>query len=149
MKIQKNILTLAAVAALTFVVGCDSKPTTQGDTKPNEATKAAEGIATETGKAVEAAKPAVEKAVTDAKAAATTAASDATAKANTIIDQAKALIGQNKYSDALTSLGSLSGLKLTAEQEKIVAGLKEQIQKAMAAKATTDATGAAGNLLKQ
>jgi uncharacterized lipoprotein NlpE involved in copper resistance len=145
MKLQNNLLTLCTVAALTFLVGCDNKPANQGDAKANDTTKAAEGAATGVSKAIESAKPAVEKAVTDAQATATTAATDASAKANSIIDQAKALIGQNKYSDALNSLSSLSNLKLTAEQEKIVADLKAQIQKAM----SSDGAKAVGNLLKQ
>jgi hypothetical protein len=144
MKNQKIIITLGVVAALTFIVGCDSKPANEVD----NAAKKTEGVATEVGKAVEGVKPAVEKAVTDAKNTATDAAAEASAKANSIIDQAKALVSQSKYTEALSALGNLSSLKLTDEQTKIVTSLKEQIQKAMAAKATTDATGAAGNLLK-
>jgi len=149
MKNQKLIITLGVVTALTFIVGCDSKPSTQADAAAKDTAKKTEGVATEVGKAVEGVKPAVEKAVTDAKNTATAAASEASAKANSIIDQAKALVSQSKYTEALSALGNLSGLKLTDEQTKIVTSLKEQIQKAMAAKATTDATGAAGNLLKQ
>ena len=144
MKNQKTIITLVTVIALTFIVGCDSKTNTQVDGVAKDAAAKTEGMAAEVGKAVEGAKPAVEKAVTDAKATATTAATDMSAKATTIIDQAKALVGQNKYSEALTSLGSLSGIKLTAEQEKLVTGLKEQIQKAM----SSDGAKAVGNLIK-
>jgi uncharacterized lipoprotein NlpE involved in copper resistance len=155
MKMKNKILTLTSVVALTLLVGCDSKSNTPSDTKPAETTKAAEGAAAEVSKTVDAAKPVVEKAVTDAKAAATTAVADvkaaatsttseATAKANTIIDQAKALIGQTKYSEALNTLNSLSSFKLTAEQEKIVTDLKAQIQKAL----SSDGAKAIGNLLK-
>lgn len=149
MKNQTTIITLGLAAALVLLAGCDNKPAAQGDTTATDAAKKTEGIATEVGKAVEGVKPAVDKAVTDAKNTATDAAAEASAKASSIIDQAKALVSQSKYTEALSTLGNLSGLKLTAEQEKLVASLKEQIQKAMAAKTGADATGAAGNLLKQ
>lgn len=144
MKNQKTIISLGVAAALTFITGCDSSSKSQVDTTTKDAGKATESVATGVGKAVEGAKPAVEKAMTDAKNTATAAASEASAKAGTIIDQAKALVGQNKYTEALSSLQQLSSLKLTPEQEKIVASLKEQIQKAM----STNGAKAAGSLLK-
>jgi len=99
------------------------------------------------------AKPVAEEAVKEAKAAATTAANaavaDVTARANGLIEQAKTLISETKYSDALNVIQQLSSMKLTPEQEKIVASLKEQIQKAMAALPTGDGASAVGNLLKK
>lgn len=142
MKTQKIILTLGVATALVLIAGCDSKPVNNAVT---DATKKTEGVAAEVGKAVEGVKPAVEQAVTDAKNTATAATAEASAKATSIIDQAKALVGQNKYSEALTSLGGLTGIKLSAEQEKLVTGLKEQITKAMSG----NGAKAAGNLLKQ
>ena len=156
MKTQKLLITLTAAAALTLIVGCDNKPA--GPTK-DVTTNSASAVAPEAPKAAAipapapapapAAAPAVEKAVTETKAAVTPAANGTAAKVNGVIDQAKALIGQNKYTEALTTLQGLAGTTLSADQDKIVAGLKEQIQKAMAAKATTEATGAIGNLLKK
>ena len=66
-----------------------------------------------------------------------------------MIDKAKNLVADGKFSDATTVLQQLTGLSLTVEQQKLVDGLKDQIQKALAAKAAADAAGAAGNLLKQ
>ena len=154
MKTQKLLITLTAAAALTLIVGCDNKP---AEPTKDVTTNAASAVAPEAPKAAAipapapapAAAPAVEKAVTETKAAVTPAANGTAAKVNGVIDQAKALIGQNKYTEALTTLQGLAGTTLSADQDKIVAGLKEQIQKAMAAKATTEATGAIGNLLKK
>ena len=69
-------------------------------------------------------------------AATTAQASAATDKAQGIIDQAKSLLADNKASDALTSLKGLSGVQLTSDQQSAVQSLKDQIQKALAAKAT-------------
>ena len=68
----------------------------------------------------------VDKAVTDAKNTATGAAAEASAKASSIIDQAKALVSQSKYTEALSALGNLSGLKLTAEQETALRRLSDE-----------------------
>jgi hypothetical protein len=144
-KTQRLLITLTAAAAMTFIAGCDNKPSDPG----TGATNAASTAAKEATKAVEAAPAVADKAVAEVKAAVTPAANDTIAKVNGVIDQAKALIGQNKYTEALTSLQSLAGTTLTADQEKIVAGLKEQIQKAIAAKTGTDAANAVGNLLKK
>jgi hypothetical protein len=66
-----------------------------------------------------------------------------------LIDKAKSLIAENKFSDASGVLQQLSGQSLNGEQKTLVESLKEQIQKALAAKATENAAGAAGNLLKK
>ncbi len=156
MKTQKLLITLTTAAALTFIVGCDSKPadplkdaTNAVTTAVKEATKAVEAAPAAAEKAMTDVKAAVTGAAADAKAAVTPAANGTVAKVNGIIDQAKALIGQNKYTEALTSLQSLAGTTLNADQDKIVAGLKDQITKAMAAKVTADPAGAVNSLLKK
>ncbi len=66
-----------------------------------------------------------------------------------LIDKAKGLVAENKLSEASGALQQLAGRTLTPEQTKLVDGLKEQIQKALAANATENAAGAVGNLLKK
>lgn len=160
MKTYKLLFAIGSVAAMTLVAGCDSK-TTEPAKQPDQpaappAQTPAPSAPASASAAVEAVKPAVEQAVTETKAvaatattAATTAAAEVTSKFNTVVEQAKKYLGETKYTEALNSLQQLSGLKLTPEQEKIVSDLKAQIQKLMAAKATTDGASAVGNLLKK
>jgi hypothetical protein len=71
------------------------------------------------------------------------------AKTQGLIDKAKSLIAESKFSDASSVLQQLTGQTLSGDQAKLVDALKEQIQKALAAKATDNAAGAAGNLFKK
>jgi hypothetical protein len=90
----------------------------------------------------------VEKAAKEVQAAATTAVDEATAKANALIDQARKLVSETKYSDAMNLINQLSSMKLTPEQQKLVADLKAQVQKALTSLSSTNVSGAIGNLLK-
>jgi hypothetical protein len=112
-----------------------------------EAAKTAEAAKVEAAKTAEAAKVEAAKADQAAKTEAAKAADNA--KAQGLIDKAKNLVAEGKFSDASSTLQQLTGLSLTDVQQKLVDGLKDQIQKALAAKAAGDAAGAAGNLLKQ
>ena len=76
----------------------------------------------------EVVKEGAEKAVDKAKESLTPAPDGA----QTIIDKAQALVGEGKFQDALSALGGLSGMTLSEAQQKVVAGLKEQIQKGLA-----------------
>ena len=121
MKTSNIILSLTLTLAVGLIAGCEKKPT--DNTAPGSG---GGNMAAEAGKAIDA-----------AKATADTVVADATAKANALIEQAKSLIGQSKYTDALSLLQQLSGMKLTPEQEQLVASLKDQIQKAIAGKTAT------------
>lgn len=146
MKITTWITTLTLSAALVWAVGCSKKeepapPTVQ---ETQKATGTAVG---EMQKAAETNKATAQTAVETAKTAAASAVDAAKAKAQDIIDKAKSLVGENKYQDALNALQGLAGMSLTDEQQKIVDGLKKQIQDALAKKATSDASSAVGGLL--
>lgn len=65
-----------------------------------------------------------------------------------ILDQAKGLVAEQKYSEALGSLKQLGELKLTPEHQKIVDDLKARIQKFTSNETVSNALNAAGNLLK-
>lgn len=111
-----------------------------------EAAKTAEAAKVEAAKAAEATKVEAAKAAEAAKVAAAKAAE--IAKAQGLIDKARNFIAETKFSDAASTLQQLTGLSLTDAQLKLVADLKEQIQKGLAAKAAADAASATGNLLK-
>jgi len=96
-----------------------------------EATRTAEAASVETAKAAEAAKAADN------------------AKTQGLIDKAKSLIAEGKFSDASSVLQQLTGQTLSGDQQKLVDGLKQQIQKALVANATDNAAGSVGNLLKK
>ena len=133
-----GILTLALVG----LTGCGSQKT---ETAPPVTTNApAKPV-------VEAVQPLIDNATKAVTETANAAVAEATNKANELIAQAKTLISQSKFTDALNTLQQLSSLKLTPEQEQTVAGLKDQIQKALAATsaAGTNATGLLNQLLKK
>ena len=72
--------------------------------------------------------------------AAETAVDTANAEASKLLDQAKSLISDQKYTDAADLLKRLSDMKLTPEQQKLLDDLKAQVQKAL-----TSASGAASD----
>ena len=109
--------------------------------------------ASQTAPVTDAAKPAMDTAAADAAAKAAAAeshklaqaAAQAAARANEkvtgLIDTVKKLVNENKYQEALQALSGLAQMNLTAEQQKLVDGLKDQITKAMAQKTAGDAVG--------
>jgi len=114
-----------------------------------EAAKTAEAAKVEAAKVAEATK--VATAATAAEVVKTAEAAKATNdnKIQALIDKAKSLIAESKFSDASDVLQQLTGKSLTSEQQKIVDGLKEQIQKALAVNAAANAAGVAGDLINQ
>lgn len=153
MKTNTIILTTVAVASLALITGCNkpAENNSGGDTNAIATNAMGSGVksaATEVNKAVDATKSAAQTAAQNATTAANSVAADASAKVATLIDQAKTLVGQGKFQDAITALQQLQGLKLTDEQQKVVTSLKEQIQKAITAATTEGAAGAATGLPK-
>lgn len=126
------------------LAGCSKQdPIPSSDT----GAQAADSAVTDLSKTVEAAKTAGEKAVADVSKQVQDTTAAASAKAQGLIDKARSLIAENKYQEASAVIQELSGHKLTAEQQKLVDGLKEQLQKALAGKAATDGASAVGNIL--
>jgi hypothetical protein len=140
---------LAIVAAFSFsLAGCSKQDSTSPQTA-GDAQKAAAPVADALKQTTDGAKAAAQTAVTDATKQAQDAAAATTDTAQKWIDKAKSLIAENKFSEASSVLQQLAGQPLTAEQQKLVDSLKEQIQKVLAAKATSEGASAAGNLLKK
>lgn len=155
MKLKQVRLTFVAALALGLA-GCDKTEPTSPTAE--EANKTAVSAAEATAKTVESAKFEATKVADTAKAeaakvaeAAKTEAAKAAdyAKSQGLIDKAKGLIAEGKFTEASTMLQQLAGQTLNADQTKLVASLKEQIQKALAAKATADAAGALGGFPKK
>ena len=112
-----------------------------------EAARTSEAARAEAAKTAEAAKEQAVKTADAAKAQAAKAAE--MSKTQELIDKAKTLIAEGKFSDASSVVQQLSGQSLTDQQTKVVDGLKEQIQKALAAKTADNAGAAVGNLLNK
>lgn len=70
-------------------------------------------------------------------------------KSQGLIETAQKLAGENKYTEALQVINDLASLRLNPDQQKLVDNLKEQIKKAMAAKAGSEANQAIGGLLNK
>ena len=152
MKNKALIITSALCVAYGMAVSSCSKkeeaPVPAGDTQKSAA-DAQKTLESQAGAAQKAATDA-QKTATDSansvsadaqKAASDTAnqtqaaAADTSAKAQGFIDQAKGLLADKKYSEALSALKPLANLKLTPEQQQVVNELTAQIQKAMASSA--------------
>ena len=117
----------------------------------SSATSEAQKVVESPKAAAEHAQPTVAAALDPAfKAAANqtnAAAAEPTNQAQGLIDKAKGLVTNGKYQDALNVVQQLSSLQLTPDQQKLVDGLKSQIQTALAKATATDATSALGNVL--
>jgi hypothetical protein len=139
MRIKLAIAEIVMCAGLAAVSGCNKEQ----PAAETQAPKPAEGLASETTKAVDAAKT-VAKEATDQATAQAKAAEEQT---QGLIDRAKSLVAENKYAEALSSLNQLTTTKLTAEQQKLVDGLKAQIQTALTKATGSDAASALGGAL--
>ena len=84
---------------------------------------------------------------TQATTQATPQAKPADSMVQSLIDKAKSLVADQKYSDALNTLSQLTNVKLTPEQQSLVDSLKSQIQAALAKTGASDAASALGGVL--
>jgi len=146
MKIKTGITLFTATALLALAVGCKKEEPPKPVETPKTAAKDMQAIGTavkdlaEKGvdKAKEGAaavKAGAVKAVDAVKTEAKSLTASATDKAQEIISKAQSLVDAGKFQDALTALNNLKGMTLTDAQQKLVDGLKAQIQKALADKA--------------
>jgi hypothetical protein len=169
MKLPKTTLpVLAATMALGLASCSKNEPATPTAEDANKtagyaadaAAKNAEAAKAEAAQAAEAAKAEAARVASVAKDEAAKVADAAKAEAAKVeaakaaesariqglIDKAKGLVAEGKYPDAASVLQQLAGQSLGADQQKLVDALKEQIQKAIAAKAAGSAAGKLGNL---
>ena len=154
---RDTLLALAVCGTTLLLSACSKKeepaaPTASEAQKPmnaiaRDAQKAATSTADEAQKQAAEAKAAAETAAAAAQKQTEAAAAPAQTQVQGLIDRIKGLVADQKYTEALSSLNELSKLKLTAEQQTWMDEVKAQIQKAMASKATSDATKSVGGLL--
>lgn len=90
---------------------------------------------------------AVQTAAAQGVASAAAAAATTNTQVQALIDKAKGLVTDQKYQEALNVVQQLSNVQLTPEQQKLVDGLKAQIQAALAKTTATGAASALGNVL--
>ena len=147
MKLNTNIIVLALAAALCSCSKQEAATQPAVETSVTgtaEAAKAVEAVATSepVKAAADTAPPAVEapKVPEVAKPAEDASIQELIAKART-------LAAEKKYAEASAVVQQLSSKALNADQATLVEGLKQEIQKALTAKATDNAVGALGNAL--
>ena len=133
MQTTHSIHALVLAGLIGLATGCEKKtepplPPKAGEAGLQKQVETAAGAVKET---AEKGVAAVTAAATQAVQAVSPAASDSTAQAQTILDSAKKLAGESKWQELGQALPKLQGLKLTPEQEKTLADLKAQLQKAL------------------
>jgi len=153
MKSAKITALLALASAFGLIVGCGQKEQPAPET-PAAVEKAAEAVPAKSPKAPEAPAPSETPKTTEAPAPAVAAAPEAaptaaaaTSEADGLIDKVKSLIADKNYTEATNVLKELGALKLTPEQQKVVDDLKAQIESALQAQATSEATKSVGGML--
>jgi hypothetical protein len=143
MKRNSVILGISLFIALAVVGGCKKEEPVAATPAPMPSAP----TSSDAPRGTDVAKDAVQQAPDKATTPAVTSANAAEQQAQGLIDKAKSYVADQKYQDALTSLSQLSASKLTPDQQKLVDGLKAQIQSAMAKASTSDAASALGGAL--
>ena len=130
MKTKLHII-LPALAALVLLSGCskNEEPAASETIKP--ADSAIADAANAAARSSESLKQAAEKTQADVQKAGEQAqaiGTAATEKIQALIDTAKKLTGENKWTEAMNVLQQLANTKLTPEQQQVVNDLKNQVQ---------------------
>ena len=169
MKIVKSIATSLSICSLLAAVGCakqeENAPATPSTntsvtttemlkekasevaTTIKEQTEVATQAAQETAAKIQTEVAAQTKAVRETVA---TQASTVETKVKAVVAKAQQLYSEGKFQDAMTSLNTLASENLSAENQAVVARLKEQVQTALqgAANLTDKANKTVGGLLQ-
>jgi hypothetical protein len=139
MKNQSLILPGLLCAALIAAGGCGKQdataPGTSTGATPSAGGAVEKAVATAQAQ-TEVIKAKAQEAITNVQAQAGTV----TGQAQALIDQAKKLLGESKWSEALALLNKLSGQPLSADLQAVVQGLQAQAQQGAQAAAQTKAT---------
>jgi hypothetical protein len=139
MKMKQMIAGVLATVVCAWMCGCSKQEAAMDKT----GAKPAEQTGTDLGKTVDTVKTAAQHVATEV----VNQAKAAGAEAQGIIDSAKSLFAEQKYTEALAKLNQVTNLKLTSEQQSLVDDLKAKIQAAVTKAATSEATSALGNAL--
>lgn len=137
-------LTICGAALILSACGKKEEP---APPVTGEAQKPAGNIAAETQKQAADVKAAAESTAAEAQKQGQATAAAAQGQVQNLMDRAKGLFAEKKYTEAMSSLNELSKLQLTADQQKWLDDLKAQIQKAITAQAADKAAKSAGDLL--
>jgi hypothetical protein len=131
---QITLFVLTVCATTLLLSACNKKeepaaPTTSEVQRPAEIAVTATNAVIQAVKETMVTNPAIESSTTDSQN-----------QVQELIDKTKSLVAEKKYTEALSSLGDLSKMKLTPQQQTWMDEIKAQIQKAMASQAAPDAT---------
>jgi prophage DNA circulation protein len=151
MKIKMIGAGIVSCLMIVSLNGCGNKGTTPASSSDvpkaaESAPEAAPAAPAAASTAAPAATPTV-PAVVPAAEALTQQAADMATKVQGLMNQAKSLVDEKKYQDALNLLDQLKTLKLSPEQQKLADDLKAQVQKLMSNPSVSNAVNSVGNLL--
>jgi pilus assembly protein FimV len=170
MKTHSIIIGLAAFSLIALTNGCSKQepaapPVSEAPKAPAPATESISAAAADAQKTAanaekaaadalaqkqaeaEKALQAEKTALADKAAQAQNQATNASAGVQALIDTAKRLAGENKWSEVLNILSQLSAQNLNETQQATVNALKTEAEKHAQSAATDKAAGAAGGLL--
>jgi hypothetical protein len=149
MKMTKQPTIIVCVCAAALLMACSKKEEATPAAATRETQNSTATMVDEVKKQADAVTVNAKATAADAVKQVEAAKDSAVSNVNAVIEKAKTLVAETKYEDASKLLQQLAVQTLTPEQQKFVDDLKAQIQKALASKATSDASGAVGNLLKK